>query len=127
MFKSSGAIIYYPNFWAVIYVDQNISNYYNHWVYLHYFKKINKQKYPAHITVVYGEKYNDIPTLEQNKPWGYNAGEEIEFEYTNEIFYDEPFWKIPVICPKIDEIRKNVGLKVLFCDKHITIGNEKSI
>lgn len=125
MFKLSGILTYYPNWWAVIYVCEDISKYYQKLLYMDNFIKINKQKYPAHISVVYGEKYNDVPPDDFKKNWAYNDKQEIEFEYDNNIFFEEPFWKILVRCNDLNIIRAKLGLPDLHCEQHITIGNLK--
>lgn len=124
MFKSSGIITYYPNWWAVIYVDDNIAKYYRHLLYWDQFIKLNKGRYPAHISLIYKEE----PRKNKND-WGFNHLQDVEFEYDNNIQHDEGglgYW-INVKCDIFEKIRERFGLTMEYYTPHITIGNLKGI
>lgn len=123
MFKSSGILTYYPNWWAVIYVCEDIAKYYSKMVYMNSFLKLNKTKYKPHISVIYKEE----PQEQYKNKWGYNDGEEIEFLYDGFVRHDENgvgFW-LNVECRDIEKIRQTFGLPSLLYAPHITIGNLK--
>jgi hypothetical protein len=141
-FKSTGKLIYDPrrpgmkrriNWWSVIMVDREITRYYRWWVKRMFWGRTSvnenwlcEPSWNAHISVVRGEK----PPLDKMNLWKKYHGEIIEFHYehypirggSNTSSTEKgQFWLIEVHCPRITEIRDELGLKT-FYKYHLTIG-----
>lgn len=83
-------------------------------------RKIQRPLHGEHITVV----RNEEPPIPE--AWFVYDGEEIEFEFFPELADNNRyyFW-IPVKCPRLNEIRRSLGLEPEpLCPLHITYGNE---
>lgn len=113
----------------IVEVDQGISEY--HRALLPKWIDSNRQKYPAHISVV---RHEVPPNLGL---WGSHEGEEVEFNYTHEIFFGQVYCWLNVFCKKLEQIRLELGLPVssqytrppngyLKCF-HLTLGNFKGM
>lgn len=122
MHASSGQLIYEPNLTAKILVDAEIVNYYRALIPSHY--KVQKQKYAPHITVVRTKL--ETPELTH---WNKYALEEIHFQYDGCVLFDGEYFYLDVVCERIGEIRRELGLPTYRQDNkgyHITLGNCKS-
>lgn len=105
MFTSTGIIRYHDNpYKLVVDIDQEISNYYRSL--LPKCIKPNRQRYEAHISVVRKE----IPINLQF--WKKYEGEEVEFCYTNQVFFSDNYCWLNVFCIRLEEIRLELGLPV---------------
>lgn len=103
MFYSWGTLIYSFNpLKLIVEVDQGISDYYRSLIpkYL----KVNKQAYPAHISVVRKE----LPP--RMGYWEEFQGEEIDFEYDRWIYNDEKYYWLNVYSAQLEMIRAELGL-----------------
>jgi hypothetical protein len=122
--KSKGILRYKgtDSNWVVLDIDNEIARYYRTHIPKHI--RFNIPKYEPHITVING-KYE---SLTQMGAWGRHEGEEIEFEYDNEIKFGEPYIWLEVRSKRFEEIRTELGVGDFF-DKtkwfHITIANTK--
>ena len=94
---------------------------------------IKPQAYKGHISVIRKE----IPqVLYLDHFWGAYEGEEIEFQYRNDIQYDETYCWIPAYSARLSGIRTELGLPPFRRIKrpehedpsyHITLGNFKHL
>lgn len=119
--RSIGTICYGPgNQRAVLAVDQGIADF--------YFSLIPKwvrawpQRHGAHVSVVRREV---PPNMDA---WGRHEGERVEFEYEDEVSNDETYLWLDVRCPRVAEVRAELGLSPLPPWRngyHLTIGNVK--
>lgn len=126
MFSSTGILHYGPGIRIILNIDQGVADYYRHLIPSYY--EVHKQKYAAHITVVRSGR--EKPT--NMEAWGRHQGEEVAFQYSPEIQFEEPYWYLHVWSARIGEIRKELGLEEFrFNDGsnkrcyHISIGNSK--
>ncbi len=87
----------------VLEADQAISEYYR--ALLPPWKKANPQRYGAHISVVRRE----VPDI---CVWGKHEGEEVEFDYTGQVFFGRVYCWLNVFCTRLEEVRKELGLPV---------------
>ncbi len=132
-----GKIIYDPNrgamkrktrWWAVAYVDREITRYYRWWLSreLH-LKRLFAGSWDAHVSIVRGEEPHDsLKGL-----WRRLHGEIVEFEYspvvrqagdtTGETGEKGHFWFVDVWCPEFLEIRDELGLQTHY-KFHLTVG-----
>jgi len=101
-------------------VDQQIADFYKSlipkWI------SVNPQRYPAHVSVVRRETPPNMDV------WNKYQGTEIEFEYSQIIVADETYFWLDVFCPRLGEIREEMGLKAFPPWRnlyHITLGNSK--
>lgn len=134
MFEGKGVIVYDPNRqsmkrrinnWCVIEVDREITRYFRWWVRKELWLDLSQPSWDAHCSCVRGET---IPLAYQNL-WKKYDREIAVFHYDNNVrfsgdtTFDRPsnFWFVDVYCPKIDQIRSELGLKV-FGKYHLTIG-----
>jgi len=130
--KSSGVLNYYKegnSLGISVSVDQGISEFYRSLIpkYL----PCNRQKYPAHITVVriHKEKPKDM------KFWGMHEGNKIDFYYYSYVYEGSLYWWINTFSVKLEEIRRELGLPVtseytrppdgFFKCFHLSLGNKK--
>ena len=111
---------YYTN-WAVIYIDQQIAEYYRALLPKAWY--IQPQRYPAHITIVRAKMESP-----NKKFWGRYEGEQVEYEYESGIKNDGLYFWLSAWSPRITEIRQELGLPAQrdrFKVYHITVGNTK--
>lgn len=130
LYESKGIIRYSIvdiGYKLVVDIDQSIADYYRSLI--PKYKYVNRQKYPAHISVVRHEK---PPNLEK---WGKYNGEEVIFWYDNEIKSGQVYYWLNTFSEKLEKVRTELGLPVsseytrppegyLKCF-HCTIGNIK--
>lgn len=132
LYSSSGTLHYERgDDWFKVHcaVDQGISDYYRAMIpNTHIF---NRQKYPAHISVV----RNEIPP--NMDVWGIHENQEIEFQYSNVVHFGTVYCWLNVFSKRLEEIRLELGLPVssqytlppegyIKCF-HLTIANQKQI
>jgi hypothetical protein len=136
-FKSRGKLIYDPNRqnmrnrvkrWAVLQVDQEISNYHRWWVNRLYHKHLLVPAWGAHVSVIRGERDFISSNVDMNTPlWKKYHNQWFEFEYSNQPYSvkNGNFWVIRVRSNDLMDIRNEMGLINRFDDPlHITIGKD---
>lgn len=142
-FRSTGTIVYDPRrgdmkrrtkWWCVLLVDREITRYYRWWIGRHLWGRtaikedwLCQPSWDAHISVVRGE----TPRQKFRHLWKKYDKEKVEFKYSHEPRFvgnrgvrhskDGDFWLVDVSCPRIDEIREELGLKT-FYRYHLTVG-----
>lgn len=115
MFNGNGKIIYRDSS-CICLVDQQIVDYY--YSLIPKYKEKNRQKYPAHITIIRKwEKYHTKIYESKYIPFTYSP-----FVHENEIYYYLNCWSEEI--KKIREINELRPYRVNNC-YHITIGNKK--
>ena len=85
------------------------------------YRRKNTPKYPPHITVV---RNFEFPISDEK----FRDGELINFQYSNEIWFDGTYYFMEVYSKEIEEIRVRLGLPRFRSNKscfHVTIGNVK--
>lgn len=119
MFRSSGTLIYYPSWWIVLRCCDDLARYYRRSLRI---KGLAAPPYGSHITVVNGG-VEEPP----NKPfWQKYDGDEIEFEYSSEVYGEDGFYWLMVKCDKLHDIREELGLeRELKWPLHLTVAKEK--
>lgn len=132
LFKCHGYLQYNKidsDFGVSLIVPQDLSDYYR--TLIPKYKKVVRQKYHAHITVVriYGEKPTNLNS------WGVHANKKFTFYYSNTIEDSPNYYWLNCFSKDLENIRQELGLKNDFfkdkapCDFkkyfHITIGNKK--
>ena len=125
MFDGYGKLFYYPSWWMIIKVDEEICRYYRNLVYLHNrYLKLNPSRNGAHITIIAG-KYE---TPVHKHLWNKYEGEKIDFKYNPEINTDGEYFWVEVECKRAEEIRKELGLSPKIIQPwHLTVGNVKNL
>lgn len=118
--------------WVIVHVPNSIAEYYRAQIIRHLINPFNQDpnlgvnpvpdrihppKWGAHITVLDG-RY-DIPK-DRMQFWNKHNRETVEFEYSPRIMQIWKFFVLPVTCPLLDDIRKELGLKPH--PLHITVG-----
>lgn len=68
--------------------------------------KVQKPRWPTHITVVRGDKETPV-NLEH---WGRYEGREVKFTYDPDLRIDEHYCWLNVWCDRLSEIREELGL-----------------
>lgn len=140
MLRGTGMIMYDPyrpgmkhrtDWWCVVNVNKELTRYYRWWLEFEKHLHLQPPSWDAHISIVRGEK----PRPEYIENWKKYQGERIEFTYTHGLIKvdrsqrtDEraakatsgDYYYIDVECPRIDEIRKELGLRTGF-NYHLTI------
>lgn len=147
-FKSTGIIRYDPyrgnmksntDWWIVIATDADLVNYYakqvvdNPVAFGETRIDLVAPSWGSHISIVRGEKPRDgLKHL-----WKKYDGEKVEFEYSHIVrrsgdttpgFHIDHFWFVDIWCDKLNEIRRELGLKAYDTVKkapfkyHLTIG-----
>ena len=104
----------------VLNTDQGIADFYRSIV--PKYINVNKPRYSAHISIVRKEPKVDM------KLWGTKEGQPVEFEYFNELDWDELYIWLPIRSEAIKEIRKELGLAEYpwwINGYHLTVGNFK--
>lgn len=129
MYSSTGILRYFQDpHKLIVEVDPGIAQFYRSmipkWI------TLNPQKYPPHISVVRKEIPPNLTI------WGKYEGEEISFDYTNEIFHGRVYYWLNAYCTRLEQIRAELGLvesteytrppdgRKCF---HITLGNMKPL
>lgn len=104
-------------------VDDEICEYYRRLVNIQSPSlKLNPPRDGAHITVIAG-KY-ERPDASHEHLWGKFEGNIVEFSYQREILSDGRYFWLTVECPRIEEIRQELGLSPKIpIPWHLTIGN----
>jgi hypothetical protein len=112
--------------WVVINADNEIARYYRWWVQKERWIELCQPSWGTHVSCVRGEGIRDV----YQPLWKKHDGEIITFEYEHNVRRsgdttggDRPewFWFVDVRCPRIDEIRAELGLRTFF-KYHMTIG-----
>lgn len=129
-YTGTGRIIYDPDrgkmkrrteWWCVLHTYGEVHKYYRwfldkHWWEIEsggYKRSYNEPAWGAHISVVRGE------TPPNQEFWSKYNGEKIDFEYspiiksTKEYGYRDSFYILDVRCPRLNEIRKELGLRYI--------------
>lgn len=130
--EATGRIVYDPRrkgmksrteWWAILRVDPGITELLRWWVKQELHIHLHQQAWEPHISIVRGER----PRANADT-WGKYAGELVTFQYAQDPYKtkggknDEGwFWIVDVICPRIQEIREELGLRTFF-KSHLTFG-----
>ena len=120
--------------WCILKVDREITRYYRWWIGRRYWGQtaiqsnwICQPSWDAHVSIVRGE----TPRVKNH--WQAYNGEKVEFQYAHyprqttiedrqtRHAKDGDFWFVDVICPRITEIRQELGLRT-FSKSHLTVG-----
>lgn len=108
---------------CVLEVDPQIARYTRSLIPKYHYVK--PPMYPPHVTVIRHERPN-------RDTWGTHQNSEIMFWYNPLVFNDEIYWWLNVYCPRLSEIRIELGLTpTRFTPQdseggfHMTIGNTK--
>jgi hypothetical protein len=127
-YTSTGILKYFPNK-LILEIDQGIVDYYR-W-FIPKSIKINRQMYPAHISVVRKENPG------RPQVWGKYEGKAIEFIYSNIIYNCSIYFWLNVYSKELEKIRLELGLPIdsiysrppdgAIRTFHITIGNLKNL
>lgn len=121
MFLGYGKLLYYPNWWLVVKVNEDVCRYYRKLI--HFYNKplrLNPAKHGAHITIIAG-KY-EKPKFECF--WNKYQNERINFRYNPEIKNNGEYYWMEVECERIEDIREEMGLnKKIIYPWHLTVGN----
>lgn len=88
----------------VVEVDQQLADYY--FKLIPKYKNVNRQKYPAHISLV---RYETPVNL--NK-WGCDEGKSVVFCYDNEIKNGKVYYWLNVFSRQLEGIRMDLGLPI---------------
>lgn len=74
----------------------------------------------SHLTIVNG-RWEKIRNIEA---WRKYEGEQIEFQYSNEVQYETPFYFLFCYSERIGDIREELGLSRVFAKRplHLTLG-----
>ena len=135
LLTGQGKIIYDPyrggmksRWWAVVSVDRELTRYYRWWLTreLH-LKRLFAPSWDAHVSIVRGEEPDDpLKTL-----WSQYHLQTVEFHYnpvvrqagdtTGETDEKGHFWFVDVYCPKLLQIREELGLRTRY-KFHLTVG-----
>lgn len=128
LFPSSGLLTYSNRpYRLVLEIDQSISDFYRSLV--PKCKRLNRQKYSAHISVV----RNEVPP--NLNLWEKYHHQSVSFEYQSFIYNDNVYYWLNAFSTQLEEIRLELGLSVsspytLPLDGfnkcfHSTLGNSK--
>ena len=123
MFDGYGKLLYYPSWWLIVKVDEEICRYYRNLIHFRYRSlQLNPSRNGAHITAIAG-KY-EIPDNDHKYLWNAYEGEKIDFKYNPEINTDGEYFWMEVECKRIEEIREELGLTPRIIQPwHLTVGN----
>lgn len=123
MFAGHGHLLYYPSWWLIVKVDEEVCGYYRRLIHFHNRPlRLNPSKHGAHITVIAG-KY-EKPDAEHEQFWNKYQGELINFNYSPDIATNGEYFWMEVDCPRIEEIRTELGLTPKIIHPwHLTVGN----
>lgn len=127
-YEAEGVLRYSANY-LVVDVEQDLADFYKALVPKYY--KINRQRYPAHITVVRAGLEEPAKT----EYWKKYDGEIVKFQYNSDIKMSEFYYWLDVLCKRLEYIREELGLSNISTYTrppdgfskyfHITIGNKK--
>lgn len=129
MFVSNGKLEYHKDpLKMIVTVDQQVSDYYLSQIpkYLN----VHRQRFPAHISAVRNERPKHFEV------WEKYQNHLFEFEYSGIVYNDDVYYWLDVTCPKLEEIRCELGLNSTSQWTkspdgrhrfHITIGNTKHL
>lgn len=107
---------------AVLLVDQGIADFYRSLIPKSI--PILPQRWPAHVSIVRRQHPKNM------EYWRKHENEQIEFEYSPIVTWDETYYWLNVKCLRLEEIRVELGLdrhppwRNLY---HITVGNVKNV
>jgi len=111
--------------WMVLTCDEQIMRYYQWWVHNSFKDVWGRSIYQlhapiarCHISIVRGEN----PEKTKAKVWDQLIGQKVQFEYSNEVNTNGKHWWLPVKCPRLIEIRRELGLPPSKIPLHMTIG-----
>lgn len=119
--KSTGVLRYgYTRWYAVLDCCPELGRLYRTLFHYHVYqtRKIQNTFFGNHITVVRDEEPKN------QEFWKKYNGELIEFEYSSVADNNDYYHWLPVICPRLDEIRTELGLPPPEFPYHMTFGNE---
>ena len=128
-YTSTGILKYTDPDKLILEVDPGISKLYYKLIPL--YKKKNRPRWPAHITLV--RTGVEIPIYTQY--WKMYEGEKVDFFYENIVRENQMYYWVNVFCVRLEQIRAELGLSIYSrftippegfkkCF-HITIGNKK--
>ena len=127
--RGAGKLVYNPDrpelrktrkaddWWLVVNTDNGISDYYRWWVEKAKHITLQRPAWRTHVSVLNGK---EPVKPEYQHLWKKYEGKWIEFEYSVEIEQHWKFFVVPVRCPALEQIRKELGLTGT--PLHITIG-----
>lgn len=123
MFNGQGQFLYYPSWWLIVKVNDEICEYYRNLIHIQNRSlRLNPSKHGAHITVIAGK--HEKPDASYQHLWGKYEGNIIEFSYNREIQSNGQYFWLNVVCPKFEEIRSELGLNpTIPIPWHLTVGN----
>jgi hypothetical protein len=130
MFQTTGKLRYSPKltgdrsekWWVILDADPEIGRYYRNLFQLSQWnvRKLQSPSWAEHITVV----RNEEPADSFKQFWHRYDGAEIVFSYCGDMESDGLYCWLPVECPKLLDIREELGLeRNPLYPLHLTIGN----
>lgn len=127
LFTSFGTLHYsFEPFKLIVSVDEELARFYRHLIPKYY--KCQQQRWSPHITVL---RHTVPPNMAY---WKKYENSSIEFRYDPYVQSDQRYWWLNVECPRLTEIRRELGLQPWdTLNKppngeewfHITLGNAK--
>jgi len=102
---STGTLVYQsePEKKLVLTVDPELSRFYRSLIPARFV--CNRPKFPPHITVVRKEAIHNV------RHWNRYAGQVVDFSYDPYVHHDGVYWWLNVACPRLTEIRTELGLQ----------------
>jgi len=130
MFNSSGKLRYSPkltgqrseNWWLVVDCDPEIGKYYRSLFQSGQFhcRKLQAPSWAEHITVI----RNEEPSEASKALWQKHEGVSVDFSYLGGLETDGLYYWLSVECPRLLDIREELGLsRDPVYPLHLTIGN----
>jgi hypothetical protein len=127
-FQAEGKIIYDPTagkaanaWWVIVECPKDIMDYYHHWAKKENETILNKPLFGSHISVVRGEE----PPDSLKPQWRKHHEEAVTFHYSHEIFSSGEYYWLEVACPRLEELRTELGLTANpEFGFHLTIGRK---
>ena len=122
-FQSVGTLRYPEEGKAILEIDQDICSYYRSMVPKHE-PNPKSSMFPCHITAIRIGK----EIVVDQEAWAKHDGEQVPFEYENEVGFDGTSYFLRAYSPRLEEIRQELGMSPIREGKsefHITIGNVK--
>jgi len=117
--KASGTISYYDSGWIVVYASRDLMKYYRK---LGELEHLSIPKHGAHITIVNGGKEDP----RGSPAWRKYEEQEITFEYSIDVGYEDGFWWLTIRSEELHNIREELGLaRDLYWPLHITLANNR--
>lgn len=120
------------DWWCVLNLDTELTRYYRWWLEHERHIQLDEPSWPAHISIIRGEN----PNNQFLDVWKKHQGQKLNFFYKHgdlqvgrsqrtdskaELATGGEYYFINVECPKLDEIRTELGLRTGF-NYHFTIG-----